>query len=48
MGRCSRGSETFFRARIRGESRVQTTMFPVMLDELSPEDYICQVIEVLV
>lgn len=30
---------------IRGESREQTTMFPVTLDELIPADHLCRVIE---
>jgi hypothetical protein len=30
---------------IRGETREQTTMFPVTLDELIPADYMCRVIE---
>jgi hypothetical protein len=32
-------------AFIRGEAREQTTMFPVTLDELIPEDHMCRVIE---
>ena len=33
---------------IRGEAREQTTMFPVRLDELIPEDHMCRVIEAFV
>jgi transposase len=32
-------------AFIRGEAREQTTMFPVTLDELIPEDHMCRVVE---
>jgi transposase len=35
-------------AYIRGEAREQTTMFPVTLDELIPEDHMCRVIEAFV
>jgi transposase len=33
---------------IRGESREQTTMFPVTLEELIPADHVCRVIEAFV
>jgi transposase len=33
---------------IQGEARNQGTMFPVMLDELLPEDHVCRVIEAFV
>jgi len=33
---------------IRGEAREQTTMFPLTLDELIPEDHIGRVIEAFV
>ena len=35
-------------AYIRREAREQTTMFPVTLDELIPDDHICRVIEAFV
>src|SRR5260370_41734386 len=44
----SRKRGHFFMAYIRGEAREQATMFPVMLDELIPEDHLCRVIEAFV
>ncbi len=35
-------------AFIRGEGRMQGTMFPVTLDELIPEDQVCRVIDLFV
>lgn len=33
---------------IRGEGRLQSTMFPVVLDDLIPQDHMCRVIEAFV
>jgi transposase len=33
---------------VRGESRVQGSLFPVSLDELVPEDHVCRVIDAFV
>jgi hypothetical protein len=33
---------------IQGEDRAQGTLFPVILDELIPEDHLCRVIEAFV
>jgi transposase len=33
---------------IRGEGRLQSTMFPVVLDELIPQDHVCRVIDAFV
>jgi len=34
-------------AYIQGEGRVQRTLFPVVLDDLIPEDHACRVIDML-
>src|SRR6266436_5078565 len=46
MRRCLRESEgIFFMGYVQGEGRTQATLFPVTLEELSPEDRVCRVID---
>src|SRR5260370_23585908 len=49
MRRCYRGSEViFFRWYVAGEGGTQATLFPVTLEELIPDDYVCRVIDTFV
>src|SRR5712672_673791 len=49
MIRCLRESECiFFMGYVQGEGRTQATLFPVTLEELTPDDHVCRVIDAFV
>ena len=49
MGKCPRGERGHFLwGFIQGERRTQGTLFPVVLDDLVPDDHVCRMIDAFV